>query len=397
MSNSNLPPSVPMTDRRVTFICALLAAVGPLSSSLFTPALVALAEDLNSGLAPAQLTISVFFLGLAVAQLWCGPLSDSRGRRPVLTVFFLLYTAGSAIAFFADHIGLLIFARFLQGVGSAAGIVISRAIVRDCFTGPDQTRAQAVVGTILAIGPAVAPFIGGVLIGWVSWRFLFFVMLLLGISALACIRFVLIETLPTASSKPAGTLLGSYRTVLRSRRFLLCALIMGGTNGTVYAQSTVLPLVLIGQIGLSPQHFGLFMMAQTVMFLAGSILVSRLIRRMEGRLLMGIGMGFVIAALIWFPVAYAFMTPSTLIIMLPIGICGLAMGFTMPTCTTEAIGPFPANAGAAAAVMGFIQMGSGVLGGFITPVLGDPWLALAVISTVMPAIAVMSWLLWRRI
>ncbi len=391
------PPAKIMSDRRVTLICALLAAVGPLSSSLFTPALVTLAKDLGTGPPAVQLTVSVFFLGLAVAQLWCGPLSDQKGRRPVLTAFFLLYSLGSLIALLAARIELLILGRFLQGVGSAAGIAISRAIVRDCFSGKDQVRVQAVVGTILSVGPATAPFLGGLLIGFLSWRFLFVIMLLLGISALAAVRFALIESRPPGSGAPAGALWAAYRMVLRSRRFVLCTLMMGGTNGTVYAQSTVLALVLIDDVGLSPQQYGLLMMSQTVMFLSGSILVSRLIGRLEGRRLIAIGMSLVIIAMCWFPLAYLFLEPETWVILLPIAICGLAMGFTLPTCTAEAVGPFPNHAGAAAAVMGFVQMGSGVLGGFATPLLGDPWLALVVISTVMPGVAVASWLVWRRL
>lgn len=385
-----------MSTGRVIAICGLLAAVGPLSSSLFTPAMVILAEDLQTDLAAVQWTISIYFLGLALSQLICGPLSDRLGRRPVLAGYFLLYTLGSVIAFVADHVGILIFARFLQGVGSAAGIAISRAIIRDCFNGESQVRVQAMVALVLAVAPALAPTMGGVLIGIVSWRYLFLLMSVIGIWVLLTIRYSLIETNRRQSGAAKTALFASYGKLLRSKQFLYNAMILGGTNGTVYAQSTVLALVLIGDVGLSPSQFGMFLMVQTIMFLSTSFLVSRLIGRISGRKLLDIGMIFVVVSTLWFPAAYFWAAPSVASIIVPIALCGLAMGFAMPTATAKAMGPFPEDAGASAAVIGFIQMGSGVLGGFATSWIASPWPALVSVSTMMGAIGISSWILARR-
>ncbi len=385
-----------MSERRTTLVCALLAAVGPLSSSLFTPALVDLARDLETGLGAAQLTVSVFFLGLAVSQLICGPLSDSAGRKPLLYLFFLLYVAGSFLALIARSVDLLIAARFIQGIGSAAGIAVSRAIVRDCFSGSEQVRVQALVGMVLAIGPAVAPFLGGLMIEAVSWRFLFVLMLGLGVSTLAVIWLFLAETLEDRDeNQPMLAILTGYTLVLRDRQFVLCTLIVGGTNGTVYAQSTVLPLVMIDQVGLSPHGFGLSMMAQTVCFLCGSLLVSRLAWRVPGSRLLGGGMMLVLVATLSYPLSYILTGPTLAAVVVPIGLCGFAMGLTLPSTTAAALAPFPQRAGAAAAVMGFVQMGSGVAGGFVTPFFSDPWKALVVISVVMGGMGILAWAIWR--
>lgn len=252
------------------------------------------------------------------------------------------------------------------------------------------------VALVLAVAPALAPTMGGVLIGIVSWRYLFLLMSVIGIWVLLTIRYSLIETNRRQSGAAKTALFASYGKLLRSKQFLYNAMILGGTNGTVYAQSTVLALVLIGDVGLSPSQFGMFLMVQTIMFLSTSFLVSRLIGRISGRKLLDIGMIFVVVSTLWFPAAYFWAAPSVASIIVPIALCGLAMGFAMPTATAKAMGPFPEDAGASAAVIGFIQMGSGVLGGFATSWIASPWPALVSVSTMMGAIGISSWILARR-
>ena len=129
-----------MSERRVGVIGALLAAIGPISMALFTPAMPEIVHAFGTTEAAVKLTLSLYFAGFAFAQLVCGPLSDGFGRKPVVTAFMGIYLVASLAAIVAPTIHLLIAARFMQGVGAAAGIAISRAIVRDLFAGERSAR-----------------------------------------------------------------------------------------------------------------------------------------------------------------------------------------------------------------------------------------------------------------
>src|SRR5690606_7406255 len=118
---------------RVGLVGALIVAIGPISLALFTPAMPALVAVFGTTEAMVKLTLSFYFAGFAVAQLVCGPLSDGFGRKPVTLAFMLIYLGASVFAVLAPTIELLIAARFLQGVGAAVGVSVSRALVRDLF------------------------------------------------------------------------------------------------------------------------------------------------------------------------------------------------------------------------------------------------------------------------
>lgn len=393
------PTSKPlMSARRVTCLCAMLAMIGPLSSSLYTPALPELAIDLRTSIASVQMTVTAFFLGLAGSQLFCGPFSDSVGRKPVLLVFFSLYVIATLLSLLAPQIEMLIFARFLQGVGAAAGIALSRAIVRDLYKDSEQIAIQATVGLALSTGPAVAPFLGGVVIEYAHWHTLFYLMLGLGLGALACIWGLLKETAPADRLPPSTlALLQSYAILLSSKRFMLPAIILGGINGVVYAQSALLSLVVIGQLQYSPRVFGLSMVLQTSFFFIGSYIVRKLAGTVAPRRLLAAGMALVLAGNLIYFVTHLLDVPSFVAVMSPIALNGLAIGTTTPTLLGIAMAPYPERAGAGAAVMGFMQIGCGVLGGIAAMLFSDPWDALVVVTCTMGASAIISWLMWRKL
>lgn len=387
-----------MGERRVALLCALLAAVGPISLTLYTPALPAVAAQLGAPVAEVQLSISWFFAGLAIAQLLCGPLADALGRRPVLLFFLAIYVAGSALAMRAEDVDALVTARLFQGVGAAAGIALSRAIVRDLFTGVQAVRILALVSMVFAVGPALAPTLGGVLLALWGWRALFVAMLLLGIGVAAICLVFLRETVSRDLTRlRLGEIARTYGRIARSPSFLLPTLILANTNGVVYAQATILPFVMIDEVGLSPQAFGASMLVQTVPFFLASLLVRRLVALVHPARLLGLGLGLFLAGSAALPLLALFHPPSWPTVMGPIAVSGLAIAFTMPTAMASGLAPFPQHAGAAAAVMGFLQMGIGLCGGVAAILFPQPSMALVVISPAMALVAVASFVLWRSL
>lgn len=390
-------PKVQMSELRTILICALLAAVGPMSMSLYTPAMPQIARDFATTEILIRLSVSVYFAGFATAQLICGPLSDGFGRRPVLIWFTSIYLLAGLAALLAPEASVLIGARFFQGVGAAAGIAISRAIVRDLFEGERAASILALISTILAIGPAAAPFIGGVLLQWSSWHAIFLLMLALGLLTLLVTSFCLDETVPPTGHVQVGKLFGAYKTLLCSPYFVSVSLVVAGTQGAIYTLATVLSFILINRVGLAPDQFGLAMLMQTGSFIIGSFVVRQLLARSAGRSLMPVGLvlcGCACAALIG--LAHSF-PPSVVTIMGPIAVFSFGIAFTLPTVTAASLTPFPHIAGAASAMLGFMQMGAGLVGGLIASAFSDPVQAMIVVIPGMTLVGAISWCFWRRL
>src|SRR6476620_2774251 len=171
-----------MSERRVGLIGALLAAIGPLSMSLFTPAMPEIVHAFGTTEAAVKLTLSLYFAGFAFAQLVCGPLSDGYGRKPITVFFMGIYLVATVAAILAPTIELLIASRFIQGVGAAVGVAIARAVVRDLFTNERSARIMNLIGMILGIGPALSPTIGGVATELFGWHSIFAFMPLFGLA-----------------------------------------------------------------------------------------------------------------------------------------------------------------------------------------------------------------------
>jgi MFS transporter, DHA1 family, multidrug resistance protein len=191
-----------------------------------------------------------------------------------------IYCLASIIALVAPTIGVLMAAQFLQGVGASAGAAISRAIVRDLFTGERSSRIMNLIGIMLAIGPATAPTIGGITLSIAGWRAIFILMVAFGLAVVLAPAFALRETVVADRSRlNFRSLATSYRQVLRNRQFLGASGAIAGTIGALYAQAIFLPFILFDRVGLTPTRFGLGMLFQSGPFFFGSLLMRGLMAR----------------------------------------------------------------------------------------------------------------------
>lgn len=386
-----------MSERRVSLLGALLVAIGPVSMALYTPAMTNLVEAFGTTESLVKMTLTIYFGGFACAQLVAGPLSDALGRRPVTMAFMALYCAGSLLALFAPTVGVLIFARFMQGVGASVGVAISRALVRDLFTNDQSSRIMNLIGIILALGPALAPTLGGALLLVFGWRSLFIVMTIIGFVVITVIYFFLKETVVRDPARlNLRALAESYRMVLGDAHFLTASGVIAGALGAIYAQATFLPFILMGDVGLTPQQFGFAMLMQSGSFFMSSLLVRTLMGRFGARRLVAPGLVLIAlgaagtSTLLFWP-------PSLLHVMIPVAIyiCGIA--FVMPDMSTAALAPFGKAAGAASAMMGFFQMGAGLIMGSIGALLGNALVAMAILIPAMGLAACISFAFYLRL
>lgn len=353
-----------MTPGKASAVGALLVALGPISMALYTPAMPQLVTAFGTDVSTVKLTLTIYFLGFALAQLVCGPLSDAWGRRPVVIGFTILYLAGSLMAVFASTIDWLLAARAVQGVGAAAGVAIARAIVRDLFTGRQSAQVMNMIGLMLAAGPAFSPTIGGITLDLFGWHAIFLLMVLYGLVIIGIFLTIVPETLKTPDRDNARPrqLASNYLALITDRRFLRPAIVMACSIGTLYSLATILPFVLIDRVGLTPTAFGLGMFVQSGSFLAGAVVMRKLLVSIDAHKLVAAGLAFMALGAVLVLVLTLAFEPRFITVMGPVGLLAFGIPFVMPAMMTESLAPYPHIAGAASALSGFFQMGAGLLG-----------------------------------
>ncbi|MBB1249575.1 multidrug effflux MFS transporter [Rhizobium sp. G21] len=384
-----------MSSLRTSLIGALLIALGPVSMALYTPAMPELVEAFSTTESMIKLSLSVYFIGFACAQLLSGPASDAFGRRKASLVFLAIYLAGSIAAAVAPSVEALLIARLVQGVGASVGVTVSRAIVRDQFTGAEASRLLNMIGIMLAVGPAVGPTLGGLALALFDWRAVFLLMVIFGAASAAVVFFLMPETTqpdpalirPVRLAKAYGTLAGDLRV-------LSSALVLAGIVGALYAQSTMLPFILINRVGLTPVAFGLGMLMQTGSYFAGSVALRLVSPRLPPGWAVRIGLVLTVTGGAAIFLSTRLVEPTFLSIMLPVAFCSFGMAFVIPDVTTAGLTPYPHFAGTAAALMGFIQMGSGFLGGAAAAWIGDPLSAFGLIIPTMELVALLAYVIF---
>ena len=377
-----------MSPMRTALLGALIVALGPISLALYTPAMPTLVEAFATDPATIKLTITLYFLGFAFAQLVCGPLSDAYGRKPVALAFFSIYLVGSVVAVFAPTIMWLLVARALQGIGAAAGVATSRAVVRDQYTGQASARIMNLIGLIFAIGPAVSPSVGALLLRTLGWHAIFTSMVLYGLVVVMVTIFAISETNPSinpAAARPKN-ILQSYTALARDRSFLRFSLIMSCAFGGLYTLPALLPFVLIGMVGLTPTQYGLATLIQTASYATGNLVTMQLLRRYEAVRLVPFGMAIIVVAAIIMAVGLRLFPPSLLTIIGPTALWGFGSAWIVPGATTGALANAGGRAGSASAFMGFLQIGGGLAGTLIAAVLFAE--AFQALINVMPVLAI---------
>lgn len=390
MSPARKPRWAVLDESRASIISSLMIALGPLTLALYTPALPTLVDAFATTPAAVKLSLTVYFLGFCLAQLLCGPLSDAFGRRPVALVFFSLYFVGSLVALLAPTIGIMQAGRALQGVGAAAGISTSRAIVRDLFVGQTSARIMNRIGLLVGFVPAFSPAVGSLLLTYIGWRAIFILMFLYAILVVVIVLFFMPETnaaIDRSHVRP-GRIAVNYFTLLTDRRFVGPATLMGLVLGGVYTLPSLLPFVLIQRLGLTPVQYAVVMVIQTAALLAGNLLVGRLLRRISARRLVPVGMVLIVVSGAGYAIGWLFAQPPLLAFVIPAMVWVFGLPFVTPGTMTSAMSHFPKIAGAASSLIGFMQMGGGFVGSAIAAAaFGD---AVQAVDTMLPVIAFLA-------
>ncbi|TCK27534.1 multidrug effflux MFS transporter [Pseudonocardia endophytica] len=374
----------------VLWICvlALLTAVAPLATDMYLPALPELAADLGTTASAVQLSLTAFLVGLAVGQLVIGPLSDGWGRRRLLlagTVLCLLAGVGAALA---PTIAVLVVARFLQGFGGAAGIVLSRAVISDRTTGNQTVRLFSVMMAINGIAPVVAPLIGGALTGIVGWRGVLGAVAGLALLMVLGAYFVVPETLPAGKRTPGGLRRTGRHvlTALRRRRYVGYTFAFAFSFAAMFAYISGSSFVLQDTLGLTTGQYSIAFGANATALVLSSITSGRLVSRVAPERLLAAGIGalvFVSAALLVVVLLGAPVWPVLVLLFLSTASLGFVLGNGAGLATAQVRD----LAGTGSALLGALQFG---LGAAVSPLVGSSPLVMAVAMLVASGIAALA-------
>jgi MFS transporter, DHA1 family, multidrug resistance protein len=283
----------------------------------------------------------------------------------MLLAGLVLAIAGSLLAAAAPTLGWLVAARTLQGAGTAAGMVIGRALVQDLFTGRERTRMMAFVGMTMGVVPPLAMLVGGQMHVRLGWQANFLVLAGLGIVLMAGALRGLPDAKPAPSAASAGwsALFTGYLQLLRTPAFGLYVVLLSSMTASFYTFLAGTPIVLRGY-GVTPEKVGLYVMSVPLSYIAGNVLTTRLIHRLGDRSIMALGQAASCGALVGVLglAAAGWLTPLALTV--PLMLLGIGHGLLVPPALTGTVGLVPALAGSAAAVAGLTQQLTGAFGGF---------------------------------
>lgn len=263
---------------RLTLVLGALAAFAPMSIDMYLPGLPALADAFHADAGAVELTLSAFFAGLVCGQVVYGPLSDRFGRRRPLALGIVVYVLASVGCALASSLTALIALRFVQALGGCAGLVISRALVRDLFDAQESARMFSLIMLVMGAAPILAPLAGGVLLVGFGWRSIFWALALFGLLVLAASAAWMPETRRgRGEALSVSQTLRGYAHMLADRRFLGYALAGGLAQAGMFAYITGSPSVFIEQNGVPPQHYGWLFGSNAFGLIAASQINRRLL------------------------------------------------------------------------------------------------------------------------
>lgn len=351
-----------------TLVLGSLAALGPLCTDFYLPALPRLAAGLGTSTATAQLSLTAGLFGLGLGQLFFGPLSDKLGRmRPLLASLIILLLASIACVL-AQDIGQLLAARFIQGLAGAGGAVLSRAVARDLYTGHALTRFFAMLMLVNGLAPIAAPVLGGALLAWMDWRGLFMVLTVIALLLLVLSAWRLRETLPAPQRNHAslfGLFAGLGRLVIQ-RQFMGLCLTQGFSMAGMFAYIGASPFVLQEIYGLSPQGFSFCFAANGLGLIVAAQIAARSSARFGEFTLLKFGLGVAGLASTALLICGAFAAPLPLILV-TLFFSVMVNGLIGTLASSLAMQSQGKNAGSASAIIG---VGMFTLGALSVPFTG---------------------------
>ena len=379
----------------LALLLACLGMLGPFSIDTYLPAFAGIAQSIGATPIEMQQTLSAYLFGFAVMNLFHGALADSFGRRPVVLGGVAVFTIASAGCAMADHIGPLVFWRAVQGMSAGAGMVVSRAVIRDMFPPADAQRVMSQVTIYFGVAPAIAPMVGGFLFVHADWHSIFWLLTVLGALLFIANYRLLPETLHVDQRQPFNVrhLMKGYWELGASARFLMLALASGIPFNGMFLYVLSAPVFLGEHLGLAPGQFFWFFTMSIAGIMGGAFFSGRLAGKIKPR--HQIRHGFVIMILVSvvnLALNLAF-DAQWWWAMFPIAIYSFGWALMVPVVTLMVLDMAPERRGMASSLQAFIgSSANGLVAGLIAPLVMHSTVALATASLLMMSVGVLAWL-----
>jgi DHA1 family bicyclomycin/chloramphenicol resistance-like MFS transporter len=354
-------------------ILGSITAIGPFSIDMYLPAFTAIATDLHTTVAHISLSLSAFFIGISIGQFIYGPLLDRFGRKKPLYAGLLLYLFASVLCAVAESADSLIAFRFLQALGGCAGMVASRAMVRDLFDVTENAKIFSMLMLVVGVSPIVAPTLGGYITVAFGWHVIFILLAIMSALILAAVYFVLPESRsadPAYSLKPPA-IIGNFLAVIKEPQFYTYAFTGAIASAGLYAYIAGSPSVFMEIYKVSEKQYGWIFALVALGLILSSQLNSLMLRRYKSEQIIRVALLcqgitglylYIASANGWIGLT------GTILLILVFLSC---QGFTFPNSSALSMAPFSRNAGSASALMGAIQMGIGALTSALVSFLSD--------------------------
>ena len=382
----------------VTVVLAGLAMIGPFTIDTLFPGFAQVGDEFGVDSAALQQLTSVYLLSFAAMSMFHGPLSDSLGRKPVMIGGLVGYTVASVACALAPTFGVLLAGRVAQGLCAGAATIVSRAVIRDLYSGAQAQRMMARVMMIFAVAPAVAPVVGGEILRFARWPAIFWFVVGYAVIIAVLTLVVLPETLPREQRHPLhpGVIVGGLWQVARSWPFERLALCSTFVFASYFLYVVAAPIVVVDLLGRGEQDFWMLFVPMVGAMALGSWISTRAAERVAPERLVDVAvLGLLGAAalnlmvvLVWPTVPGAVVGPALL---------GVGIGTTYPVLQLTMLDLFPTHRGAAASMATFASLVfNAVLAGAIAPLVGGSLAGLALASLVFAVTGAALWWWHRR-
>ena len=376
-------------------LLALLGMLGPFSIDTYLPAFSGIARSLGATPAEMQQTLSAYLFGFAFMNLFHGALSDSLGRRPVVLWGIAVFTLASAGCAMSQSIGQLVFFRALQGLSTGAGIVVSRAVIRDMFAPAQAQKVMSQVTIYFGVAPAVAPLIGGWLFVHLDWHSIFWFLTLVGAALWAANYKLLPETLHLSHRQPFEVkhLMRGYWQLGSNPRFLLLALASGIPFNGMFLYVLSAPAFLGEHLQLAPPDFFWLFLLTIAGIMTGAWLSGRRAGRLPPKQQIRYGFSVMLLVSVVNVSANFVWVPQASWAMFPIALFAFGWALMVPVVTLLVLDLYPERRGLASSLQAFVgSTANGIVAGVVAPLVMHSTRALAVTSLGMLGVGLLAWL-----
>jgi DHA1 family bicyclomycin/chloramphenicol resistance-like MFS transporter len=388
-------PHLSISKRRLALILGALAMLGPFSIDTVFPAFAVMEHDLAVSKVAMQQTISIYLLGYAAMSLVHGPLSDALGRRPVILAGIAIFGLASVGCALSATMPQMLFFRAVQGLSAGVGLIVGRAVVRDALEGDDAQRLMSHVSMIFGVAPAIAPMVGGWILGWSDWQSIFWFLTAFSLLLMLTTAIALPESHPPEDRLPLNfrAMAVAYRGILGNGRFRLLALAGTANFGALFLYIASAPAFVLDILRLNEQQFGYFFAPTIGGMILGAFLSGRSAGRVSGVQLANTGFFFCgLSALL--NITYNFMVSEQSLpwAVLPMVLSAFGVALVFPILTIAILDMYPAMRGTASSMQAFVGLLSNALiAGLLSPMLSDDPMHLALGAAAFTAVAYAMW------